>query len=238
MNEKVIIYTDGASSGNPGPGGWGTVLKRNGLVRELGASEDNTTNNRMEMGAAIGALAATEEGDEIDLYTDSQYLINGITKWVHGWIKNNWQTKSKGDVLNKDLWQKLNELNLARKVTWIAVKGHAGVNLNNRVDEIAVGFSKNIKDGSPEPELFFGEEKDYGFKVEAPTEKEMNSEKTASNSRKGKKAYSYLSMVGGNVMKHSTWDDCKSRVDGESGAKFRKSLNAEDELGIIEEWKM
>jgi ribonuclease HI len=238
MNEdKVIIYTDGASSGNPGPGGWGAVVKRDGLVKELGGPEDNTTNNRMEMSAAIGALSATEVGDQIKLYTDSQYLINGITAWVFGWMKNNWLTKDKKDVLNKDLWQKLQELTKDRKVNWIAVKGHAGVALNNRVDEIAVAFSQSIKAGSDEPELFFGSEDEYGFKVAEPTAEEMSSDKTASGSRKGKKAYSYLSMVDGQVQKHTTWDDCKARVNGVAGAKFRKSLSAEDELAIIAEWQ-
>jgi ribonuclease HI len=237
MNEKVIIYTDGASSGNPGPGGWGAVVRIEDVVTELGGSEEKTTNNRMEMSAAIGALSIVPEGAEVNLYTDSQYLINGITKWVFGWLKNDWQTKDKKDVLNKDLWQQLQELVQVRKINWIAVKGHAGVALNNRVDEIAVAFSKSISGEASEPELFAGDKSDYLFEVVEPTEEEMASEKTASDSRKGKKAYSYLSMVNGEIQKHSTWDECKARVDGVAGAKFRKSLNAEDELAIIREWQ-
>jgi ribonuclease HI len=236
MNEKVIIYTDGASSGNPGPGGWAAVVRKGDKVQELGASEDKTTNNRMEMSAAIGALSATEPGDEINLYTDSQYLINGITKWVFGWIKNDWQTKDKNDVLNKDLWQSLHELIKDRKVNWIGVSGHAGVALNNRVDEIAVKFSKSVTGEESEPVLFNGSSDEYEFDVKEPTKEEMASEKTGSNSRKGKKAFSYLSMIDGQIQKHSTWDDCKTRVDGVAGAKFRKSISKEDEESIIKEW--
>jgi ribonuclease HI len=241
MNEKVIIYTDGASSGNPGPGGWGAVVRQGDIVNELGGSEPQTTNNRMEMSAAIGALSITSESDEINLYTDSQYLINGITKWVFGWMNNDWKTKDKKDVLNKDLWQQLHELTKERKINWIAVKGHAGVALNNRVDAIAVAFSQAVSGGkldeSKTPDLFSGQATEYQFKVAEPTAEEMASEKTTSNSRKGKKAYSYLSMVDGQIQKHSTWDDCKARVDGAAGAKFRKSLDAEDELAIMKEWR-
>jgi ribonuclease HI len=236
MKEKVIIYTDGASSGNPGPGGWAAVIKKDGVVYEVGNSEEKTTNNRMEMSAAIGALEKTDSADEINLYTDSQYLINGTTKWVFGWQKNDWKTKTGDDVLNKDLWQKLFELTKDRKINWVAVSGHAGVALNNRVDEIAVAFSKSVSGESAEPVLFFGPANEYQFEVAEPTVEEMNSKKT--NDRKGKKAYSYLSMVNGEIQKHKTWDECKARVDGTAGAKFRKSLNAEDEASIIKNWQI
>ena len=235
MKEKVIIYTDGASSGNPGPGGWAAVVKRERKVSELGNSEEKTTNNRMEMSAAIGALSKTEPGDEINLYTDSQYLINGITKWVFGWQKNNWKTKTGDDVLNKDLWQALADLARDRKINWVAVRGHAGVALNNRVDEIAVAFSKSVSSESAEPVLFSGEADEYQFEVKEPTAEEMASKKN--NDRKGKKAFSYLSMVDGKIEKHKTWDECKNRVNGVAGAKFRKSLDATDELKIIEDWQ-
>lgn len=235
MKQKVIIYTDGASSGNPGPGGWAAVVKREGKVSELGDSEEKTTNNRMEMSAAIGALSKTEPGDEINLYTDSQYLINGITKWVFGWQKNNWKTKTGDDVLNKDLWQVLADLDRDRIINWVAVSGHAGVALNNRVDEIAVAFSKSVSGESPEPILFSGEAGKYQFEVKEPTSDEMASKKT--NERKGKKAFSYLSMVDGKIEKHKIWDECKARVDGVAGAKFRKSLDAEDEAIIIRDWE-
>lgn len=233
MNEsenKVIIYTDGASSGNPGPGGWGAVMLREGKVSELGGGEEKTTNNRMEMKAALNALKQTEIGDNIFLYTDSQYLINGITKWVFGWMKNDWKTQGKGDVLNKDIWQDMYEVVKDRKIEWVAVRGHAGVKLNNRVDEIAVAFSKNEN-----TYLFFGDASDYKFEVKPPTAEEMAA--GSNNDRKGKKAYSYLSMVNGEIRKHKTWAETEERVKGVAGAKFRKSLSPEEELEIIEGWK-
>lgn len=228
--EEIIIYTDGASSGNPGPGGWGAVVSRNGKIKEVGGGEDRTTNNRMEMQAAIGALNETEDGDEISLYTDSSYLINGITKWIFGWIKNDWKTLTKKDVLNKDLWQELHELTRSRKINWIAIKGHAGSILNNRVDEIAVAFSKK-----EEPYLFSGDKRDYKFKVAAPTKEELSIK--PDDSRKKQKAYSYLSMVDGRIERHSSWADCEMRVKGQSSAKFRKTISEDDENQIIKEWQ-
>jgi ribonuclease HI len=232
--EKTIIYTDGASSGNPGPGGWGAVMRHGNNVIELGGSEEKTTNNRMEMSAAIGSLEKTPEGSNINLYTDSQYLINGITKWVFGWLKNDWKTKEGKEVLNKDLWQRLHDLVKDRKVNWIAVRGHAGVALNNRVDEIAVAFSTVAGEGADLPDLFSGTKDDYFFVVAEPTKEEL--EASSSNDRKRKKAYSYLSMVDGVIEKHSTWDQCKARVDGVAGAKFRKSIDATDEAEIVRSW--
>lgn len=230
MNEKIIIYTDGASSGNPGPGGWGAVVLRDGKVREIGGGESKTTNNRMEMAAAIGALKETEEGDQIDLYTDSQYLINGITKWVFGWMRNDWKTQAKQDVLNKDLWQALQELAAERKVNWVAVRGHAGSKLNNRVDEIAVAFSKE-----EDIRLFYGPAEQYFTKVAAPTAEEIA--QPSDNSRKKQKAYSYLSMVDGLILRHTTWADCEARVKGQAGAKFRKTISAEEEAALKAEWE-
>lgn len=232
MNDsrKVIIYTDGASSGNPGPGGWGAIISREGKIKEIGGKKLKTTNNRMEMSAAIKALEETEINDDISLYTDSSYLINGITKWIFGWIKNDWKTSTKQEVLNKDLWQELYLLTKNRKIQWVAVKGHAGSLLNNRADEIAVSFSKNKT-----TDLFFGEARDYKFNVLTLTQDELVSK--TDSSRKKQKAFSYLSMINGEIQKHKTWTDCENRVKGQSAAKFRKTLNEDDESKIIEEWK-
>lgn len=232
MNDlkEVIIYTDGASSGNPGPGGWGAVISREDKIKEIGGGELKTTNNRMEMFAAIKALEETQINDNISLYTDSSYLINGITKWIFGWIKNDWKTLAKQEVLNKDLWQELYFLTKDRKIKWVAVKGHAGSLLNNRVDEIAVSFSKNKTIN-----LFLGKVQDYEFKVSAPTQDELIVK--SNSSRKNQKAFSYLSMINGEIQKHKTWADCENRVKGQSAAKFRKTLNENDESKIIEEWK-
>ena len=114
----ITIFTDGASKGNPGPGGWGAVVIDGDKVFESGGGEKDTTNNRMEIAAAIGGLGKTENGSDITLYTDSSYLINGITKWILGWKRNGWITKTKQEVLNRDLWEKLDDLVKWRKVKW------------------------------------------------------------------------------------------------------------------------
>ncbi|RWA66262.1 ribonuclease HI [Mesorhizobium sp.] len=137
MNKEIEIFTDGACSGNPGPGGWGAVLRYNGVTKELSGGEAETTNNRMELLAAITALNALKEPCTVDLYTDSKYVMDGISKWIHGWKKNGWRTGDKKPVKNGELWQALDEANRRHKVTWHWVKGHAGHPENERADELA-----------------------------------------------------------------------------------------------------
>ncbi|SNZ05523.1 ribonuclease HI [Cohaesibacter gelatinilyticus] len=134
---KVTIYTDGACSGNPGPGGWGALLLYGEHERELYGGEAETTNNRMELQAAIEALNALKRSCEIDLYTDSQYVKGGITGWIHGWKKNGWKTSNKKPVKNAELWQALDEALRPHQVSWHWVKGHAGHEGNERADELA-----------------------------------------------------------------------------------------------------
>lgn len=134
---KVTIYTDGACSGNPGPGGWGALLLYGEHERELYGGEVETTNNRMELQAAIEALNALKRSCEIDLYTDSQYVKGGITGWIHGWKKNGWKTSNKKPVKNAELWQALDEALRPHQVSWHWVKGHAGHEGNERADELA-----------------------------------------------------------------------------------------------------
>jgi ribonuclease HI len=145
------IYTDGACSGNPGPGGWGVVIYcTDGSVHELGGSAPRTTNNRMEMEAAIHALSffkATEQSEPIELYTDSEYVLKGITEWIRGWKRKGWKNSKGKPVENQDLWQRLDLLN-SPAVRWVHVRGHSGDEGNERCDEIARGFSL----GTP-PEL-------------------------------------------------------------------------------------
>ena len=133
----VIIHTDGACSGNPGPGGWGAILKFGDVERELHGGEPNTTNNRMELMGAISALEALKRPALVDLYTDSQYLRGGITGWIFGWKKNGWKTADRKPVKNVDLWQRLDAALGAHKVRWHWVKGHAGHAENERADELA-----------------------------------------------------------------------------------------------------
>ena len=137
MSTSVIIHTDGACSGNPGPGGWGAILQFGQHRKELKGGEAHTTNNRMELMAAISALEALKRSCEADLYTDSEYLRGGITSWIKGWKKNGWRTADKKPVKNIDLWQRLDTALAEHKVRWHWVKGHAGHALNERADELA-----------------------------------------------------------------------------------------------------
>ena len=133
----IEIFTDGACSGNPGPGGWGVLINEDGSSRELCGGEPETTNNRMEMMAVIEALKATDPSIPIILYTDSQYVKNGITTWIHGWKRNGWKTAARKPVKNKDLWMALDELRERRDIDWRWIKGHAGHAGNERADELA-----------------------------------------------------------------------------------------------------
>lgn len=135
--KPVVIYTDGACSGNPGPGGWGAVLMSGEHRKELQGGEPETTNNRMELLAAIAALEALKRPCAVQLYTDSVYLCDGITKWLHGWKAKNWRTAAKKPVKNVDLWQRLDAARTRHEVAWLWVKGHAGHPENERADELA-----------------------------------------------------------------------------------------------------
>ena len=146
----LFAYTDGACSGNPGPGGWGVLLQaRNGDTvvkeRELSGGEAQTTNNRMELMAAISALESLSRDTEITVVTDSAYVKNGVTGWIHGWKRNGWKTASKKPVKNVELWQRLDEANRRHRVTWQWVKGHAGHPENERADELARAGMKPFK---------------------------------------------------------------------------------------------
>lgn len=135
---KVIIYTDGACSGNPGPGGWGAILMYDEMKKEISGGEKNTTNNIMELTAAIKALECLKFPCEVELYSDSAYLVNAFNqKWIEGWIKNNWKNSNKEEVKNKELWEKLIDLNKIHKIKFIKVKGHSDNIYNNRCDELA-----------------------------------------------------------------------------------------------------
>ena len=143
----VIIHTDGACSGNPGPGGFGAILEWDGHVREIKGGEPLTTNNRMELMAAIAALEALKRPCTVDLHTDSQYLRNGIMTWIKGWKRNGWKTADKKPVKNVDLWQRLDAAIAHHKVRWHWVRGHAGHDLNERADELARAAIAEIRAG-------------------------------------------------------------------------------------------
>jgi ribonuclease HI len=137
MTAPVVIYTDGACKGNPGPGGWGALLLREGGESELFGGESHTTNNRMEMIAVIQALASLEPRTPVTLYTDSQYVKNGIQTWIHGWKKNGWKTADRKPVKNADLWLELDALAARHPIDWHWVKGHANTPGNERADALA-----------------------------------------------------------------------------------------------------
>jgi ribonuclease HI len=137
MTPGVVIYTDGACSGNPGPGGWGAVLTFGGREKEICGGEADTTNNRMEMMAAIQALEMLTKPCRVELHTDSQYLRNGVTQWIHAWKARGWKTADKKPVKNEDLWKRLDQARLRHDVDWRWVKGHAGDVMNERADVLA-----------------------------------------------------------------------------------------------------
>ncbi len=230
----TIAFTDGASSGNPGPGGWAAAIRApDGRVQELGGFEADTTNHRMELTGTIEALAhlARTEG-QVAVFTDSTYVIRGITQWIWGWRKNKWKKADGSEVTNQDLWQRLFSLTYTRKpaVIWRYVPGHAGVPGNERCDRIAVGFSKGQR-----VRLFRGHEADYDVDLtvlppEAPLP-EMRERAAAAP-----KAHSYLSELGGDVVRHDTWASCEARVKGRSGARFKKAASATEELEILKIW--
>lgn len=148
MSDNVTLYTDGACRGNPGPGGWGVLLRSGKHEKSLHGGERDTTNNRMELMAAIAGLETLKRRCQVDLYTDSQYVRKGITEWIHGWKRNGWKTASKQPVKNQDLWQRLDEQIGKHQVEWHWVKGHAGNEGNERADALAnQGVDDIIKRG-------------------------------------------------------------------------------------------
>ncbi len=135
----IEIFCDGACSGNPGPGGWGAVIRQDGLEQELSGGAQRTTNNMMELTAAIEAVSLTPAQAQVQVTTDSQYVVKGMTEWIHGWKKRGWKKADGEPVLNQDYWQRLDEVCRERRVKWVWVKGHAGHRENERADELARG---------------------------------------------------------------------------------------------------
>jgi len=145
---EVTIYTDGACSGNPGPGGWAAILMAGGAKKELSGGEKDTTNNRMELMAVIEGLNALKRPCKVDIYSDSAYVVNAFEQnWIDNWIRNGWKNSAKAEVANSDLWKRLLELTSTHNVTFHKVKGHADNEFNNRCDELAVAEWKRIADG-------------------------------------------------------------------------------------------
>lgn len=236
QRDNIVIFSDGACSGNPGPGGWGAiVLTPDNLVKELGDGSASTTNNRMEMVATIEGLKAVAHLPySVHFYTDSTYVIRGITQWIWGWKKRGWKTAEGQEVSNRDLWEELGRVVQARpasgKVEWKYSRGHVGIPGNERCDRIAVAYSK--KDVI---HLYEGPLERYNVDIlDLPTNTEVPEMKSAGEKKAA--AYSYLSNLGGLVYRHSSWPSCQSRVSGQSGARFKKATSAADEKEILKSW--
>jgi ribonuclease HI len=242
---QIVIFTDGASKGNPGPGGWGAIiLTPAGRVTELGGGDPSTTNNKMELTGAIEALARLQETPgRVAVYTDSTYVIKGIREWVHGWKRRGWKTAGGTDVMNRNLWERLDRLTAARgprAITWHYVRGHVGIPGNERVDQIADAFAVRqavtLYDGPllgyPVPLMDLPDD----TTVPARTSSSDRTSK-APRLRSGQApAYSYLSVVDGKPMRHATWAECERRVKGRSGARFRKATSPADQEAILRSW--
>lgn len=229
----ITIFTDGACSGNPGPGGWGAIIAlTDGKLTELGGSKKDTTNNEMELLAVIKALEEIQDiQGEVQVFTDSTYVIRGITQWIWAWRNRGWKTAEGKDVANQELWKRLSAVVAARKPKpdWKYVRGHQGTPGNERVDEIATGFTQgryvNLYQGSllQYSVAIFDIPEDTSLPEIRPKEEK-------------KIAQSYLSLVNGVFSKHTTWKECEAQVKGRPGAKFKKAMNDADEMKIKSEW--
>ena len=236
---STIVFTDGAAKGNPGPGGWGAVIVTpDRLVTELGGGSPHTTNNRMELSGAIAALEhLAKQPGPVAIYTDSTYLIQGITQWVWGWRKRGWKTAQGSDVLNRELWEQLSSLISARErgsVNWHWVRGHVGTPGNERADEISVAYALQEDAG-----LYVGTLDGYTRPIlQLPDDTTLPKRPTGSTGSSKTKvaAYSYLSVIDGVPMRHVTWADCERRVKGQSGARYKKATSAADEAAILSGW--
>ena len=234
LPKSYYLFCDGACSGNPGPGGWGALLVdplQN--VTELGGALSPTTNNQMELLATIEGLALIPVDDaSIEVYTDSVYVINGITKWIFGWLKKGWKTSTGEAVANQPLWEKLHQQVKRvgpKRVKWHYVPGHTGVAGNERVDEIAVSFAKG--------EYFLpysGSLADYELVI-LPMKLPAKGTKKTFKSSGSKKGY-YLSLVDGVLEKHQTWSQCEARVKNRSHAKFKKVTTPDEERAVLKSW--
>lgn len=233
-----VYFTDGACSGNPGPAGWGCIvldISRKHFL-ELGGFEAQSTNNRMEMQSVFEALkdfAKISSGDERALVIlDSEYVRKGLVEWIPNWKKRGWKKADGGDVLNQDIWENLEALYrpLARKVDFKIVKGHAGIAGNERADAIAVDFSKGGKPTlhSNSWDEFDGDWRDLG---DASTVAQAKKSK-----KKAPKNGFYLSALGKNWLRHDTWPECASRVQGVSGAKFKKVKDDAEAHEVLKSW--
>lgn len=241
MIQPTVAFTDGSSKRNPGPGGWGVVIvTADGHVTELGGGSPLTTNNKMELTGAIRALDHLRGSPaKLSMYTDSTYVIQGVREWVATWKRRGWKTATRGEVMNRELWEELSDLVAARgprNITWHYVRGHIGIPGNERVDEIADAFALQ------QPVVLYdGPLSAYSIPVlELPDDTSIPARRPRTPGVPTSKAaaYSYLSVVDGAPMRHATWAECEQRVKGRSGARFKKATSAAEEAEILRAWNV
>jgi ribonuclease HI len=238
--QQIVVFTDGASKRNPGPGGWGAIIVMpDGHVTELGGGAAETTNNKMELTGAIQALTRLERtSGPVAIYTDSTYVIQGIREWVHNWKRRGWKTAAGSEVMNRELWEELSRLTAARgarTISWHYVRGHVGTPGNERCDEIADAFAVQRP-----VTLYDGPLAGYTVSIDDlpddTTVPERSKPGPGGSKTKGA-PYSYLSVVDGKPMRHATWAECEQRVKGRSGALFKKATSAADQDAILRSWR-
>jgi ribonuclease HI len=238
-DRMIIVYADGGATGNPGPGGWGAVIVTpDGEVTELGGSAPHTTNNKMELTAAIEALRHLRNVEgKVALYSDSTYVVRGISEWIRTWKKRGWKTVEGSAVLNRDLWETLDRLTSERglpgAITWRHVPGHAGIGGNERADQIARAYAAGRR-----VELYRGPLSEHSEDLLALADhaNASNVKRTGRGRGKSQAAYSYLSVVDRRPMRHTTWAECERRVRGKSRALFKKAASPDDEIEILRTW--
>ncbi len=239
--KTLTMYTDGASRGNPGLGGWGAVILVDGYAMEVAGASKKATNNQMELEAVISVLSdsgAKAHKGPIVVYSDSAYVVNGLTSWVYGWEKKGWITTAKTPVENKAMWQKALVLlkEYGKRLSIEKVKGHAGDLYNERCDELAVAAALGKKE-----KHFQGTQKDYdAFLIEIGTTTKTKKESFGKlKTRKATgPAYSYVSLVGGKVYADKTWAQCEARVKGKKGAKYQKVFSKAEETSLVQDYTL
>lgn len=229
----ITIFTDGASKGNPGRGGYAAVVATTDTLAELGGFKECTTNNEMELLAVVEALTSVKTTKQvINIYTDSKYVVEGATGWIFGWKKNGWKTKANTDVANKELWQRLVPLLDQLTITWHKVPGHVGIVGNERADTIASTFAETGKFN-----VYSGSRSAYPYDVSnVAYDQTKKQDRSDARKRQAQKAYSYISSVDGVIEVHSSWSECERRVKGKKSTRYKKSLNAADEKAVIKDF--
>ena len=238
----IVVFTDGAAKRNPGPGGWGVVIVTpDGHVTELGGGAPLTTNNKMELSGAIAALAHLERAEgRLAIYTDSTYVIQGVTEWVHNWRRRDWKTATGGEVLNRELWEELSgsDGGAAAALDRLALRawalGHPRQRARRRDcrrlcrDVAACRSTRGHSSATTSPIL------DIPDDTSVP-KRSASSSAGGGRAAKGP-AFSYLSVVDGQPMRHATWAECERRVKGRSGARFKKAMNVDDQAAVLRAW--